>query len=196
MLVVVALSLGAVALAQQQPAAQPAPAAQPQQRQVVLTIMSPQVNNFAPGIDASVALSQEQANQVAAAYRETFESAAAVLANMVLQDATSSAEQRRVASITLQQTQLAFQARARAVFTDSQRALIDKVQEAFNKVYENVIADMNARVKAAFAVELEKILTPEQKQAMLKARRTIEENQRKAQEQQKPAGGATPAPAQ
>lgn len=194
MLVVVVLSLGAAALAQQQPAQQPTQQpAQPQQRQVVLTIMSPQVNNFAPGIDASVALSQEQANQVAAAYRETFESAAAVLANMVLQDATSSPEQRRVASITLQQTQLAFQARARAVFTDAQRALIDKVQEAFNKVYESVTADMNARVKAAFAAELERILTPEQKQAMLKARRTIEENQRKAQEQQKPAGGATPA---
>jgi len=171
-----------------------APAAQtPPQRQIVLTIMTPQVNNFAPGVDATVSLTQEQANQVAAAYRETFESAGAVLANMVLQDSSSSAEQRRVASITLQQAQAAFQARARAAFTDPQRELIDKVQAAFTKVLEALQADFNARVKANFAAELDQILTPAQKQAMMKARKVIEENQAKAAQQ--PAGGATPAPA-
>ncbi len=188
-----ALWLCVCASAQQQPAAQGAPAQQqPAPRQVVLTIMAPQVNNFAPGIDAAVSLTQEQANQVAAAYRETLESAAALLAQMVLQDSSTSPEQRRVATITLQQAQLAFQARARAVFTDQQRELIDKVQAAFTRVTEAVQADMNARIKANFAAELERILTPEQKQAMMKARRAIEEAQAKQQQQQQQQKPATP----
>ena len=186
LLVAAALCLAMEAFAQQ-PAAQA-----PVQRQIVLTIMSPQANTFAPGIDATVALTQEQANQVAATYREVYQSAGVILANLVLQDNGSTMDQRRAANATLQQAQALFQARARSIFTAPQQKLIDDVQAAFTKVFEAQQADFNARVKANFAAELEKILTPEQKAAMAKARAAIEEQQKKAQEQP-PAGGTTPA---
>lgn len=186
---VVLLTAGA-AMAQQ--AGQPPAQQQPAQRQIVLTIMSSEVNNFAPGIDASVKLSQEQANQLAAAYREVYQGAAVILANMVLQDNGSSMDQRRVAQFTLQQAQQLFQAKARAVFTEPQQQLIDKVQAAFTKIFEKAQAEFQARLKADFNAQLDTLLSPEQKQAMMVARKAIEDAQRKAAEQQK---AATPAPA-
>ena len=175
-----------------QPAVQPPAQQPPPQRQVVLTIMSQQVNNFAPGIDAAVAVTQEQANKLAGVYREVYESNAVVLATMVMQDNNATMAQRRVATALLQQAQATFQASARTVFTEPQQQLIDQVQAAFTKVSEAAQTDLNARVKSDFAAELDKLLTPEQKQAMLKARQAIEEAQRKAQVQQ-PAPATTPA---
>jgi len=183
-LILCGLLLATGALAQQ-------PAQQPPQRQVVLTIMAPEVNRFAPGIDASVKLSQEQANQLAAAYRDVFQSSAVVLANLVLQDNGSTMDQRRMATATLQQAQALFSARARTVFTEPQQQLIDKVQAAFTKIFEKAQADFQERVKADFNAQLNTILNAEQKTAMMEARKTIEEAQRKAQEQQKPP--TTPA---
>lgn len=161
-------------------------------QQVVLTIMTQQVNAVAPGIDAAVALTPEQANALAAAYREVFQSSAVTLANMVLQDGNTTMAQRQMAAATLQQAQALFQARARAVFTVAQRQLVDKVQAAYGKVFDAAQEQMATTVKTKFSAELDTILTPEQKAAMLKARAEIEAANKKAQEQ-KPA--ATPAPA-
>lgn len=154
--------------------------AQQAPQQVVLTIMAPQVNNVAPGIDAAVKLTPEQVNQLTALYREVFDSGAAVLANMVLRDSNTTMEQRRVASIALQQAQAQFQARARAIFTEPQQKLIDSVQAAFEKIYQQEQEEFNKRLTGNFSAELDKLLSPEQKQAMMEARAKIEE-QRKAQ---------------
>jgi len=163
-------------------------------QQIVLTIMTPQVNAVAPGIDAAVAVTPEQANALAAAYREVFQSSAITLANMVLQDSNTTMAQRQVAAAALQQAQAQFQARGRAIFTVPQRALVDKVQAAYNKAYEAAQAQMVTAVKTKFSADLDTILTPEQKAAMLKARADIEAANKKAQEA-KPAA-TTPAPAQ
>lgn len=168
-------------------------AAETTPQQIVLTIMTPQVNALAPGIDAAVAVTPEQANALAAAYREVFQSSAVTLANLVLQDGNTSMAQRQAAAATLQQAQTLFQNGARAVFTPAQRQLVDKVQAAYGKVYDAAQAQMVTAVKTKFSADLDTILTPEQKAAMLKARAEIEAANKKAQ-QPKPA--ATPAPAQ
>lgn len=158
---------------------------QPQPQQIVLTIMTPQVNNLAPGIDAAVAVTPEQANALAAVYREVFQSSAVTLANMVLQDGNTTMAQRQMAAATLQQAQGLFQARARAVFTGPQRTLVDKVQAAYDKAFQDAQAQLQAALKSKFTAELETILNAEQKAAMLKARAEIEAANKKAAEQQK-----------
>lgn len=164
--------------------------AAPPQQQIVLTIMTPQINSFAPGIDAAVGLTPEQANQLAAAYREVFNSSAVVLSNLVLQDATSTPAQRQAAQATLQQAQGLFGARGRAVFTPQQTQLVDKTQVAFTRIYNAAQTQMVAAVKANFNTELETILTAEQKAAMLKARAEIEAANKQAQEQKPPTAPA------
>ena len=149
-------------------------------RQVNLTIMSSEVNAFAPGVDAVVGLTEDQAKQLAAAYREVYETSAVALANMVLQDGNTTFAQRQMASATLQQTQAAFQARARLVFTEAQRQLIDKVQTTFTRVLQSVQKELNEKVTTVFGHELDTMLTAEQKAAMTKARAAIEDARRKA----------------
>lgn len=172
-------------------------AADTPQPQVVLTIMSQQINSFAPGVDAAVGLSNDQAKQLAVAYSEVFNSSAVALANMVLQDGNASGAQRQAASATLQQAQLLFQARGRAVLTPAQAQLVDKIQASFSKVFAAAQAQMNTTIKTNFGAELEILLSPEQKQAMYKARAAIEAAQKAAEQkaaEQKPApatgGGA------
>lgn len=164
--------------------------AAPPQQQIVLTIMTPQINSFAPGIDAAVGLTPEQANQLAAAYREVFNSSAVVLSNLVLQDATSTPAQRQAAQATLQQAQNLFAAKGRAVLTPQQAKLVDTTQAAFTRILNAAQAQMVEAVKTNFGKELETILTAEQKAAMMKARAEIEAANKKAQEQKPPTAPA------
>ncbi|MEN6664669.1 MAG: hypothetical protein ABFD85_11825 [Phycisphaerae bacterium] len=164
--------------------------AAPPQQQIVLTIMTPQINSFAPGIDAAVGLTPEQANQLATAYREVFNSSAVVLSNLVLQDATSTPAQRQAAQATLQQAQNLFAAKGRAVLTPQQTKLVDTTQAAFTRIYGAAQTQMIEAVKTNFGKELETLLTAEQKAAMMKARAEIEAANRKAQEQKPPTAPA------
>jgi hypothetical protein len=162
-------------------------------QQIVLTILTPQINAIAPGIDAAVVVTPEQANALAAAYREVFQSSAVTLANMVLQDANTSMAQRQLAAATIQQAQTLFQGRARAVFTPAQRQLVDKVQAAYTRIFDAAQAQMVTAVKNNFTTELDTLLTAEQKQAMLKARAEIDAAKQRKAAEQKPA--ATPVAA-
>ncbi|MEN6301461.1 MAG: hypothetical protein ABFE07_27595 [Armatimonadia bacterium] len=164
--------------------------AAPPQQQIVLTIMTPQINSFAPGIDAAVGLTPEQANQLATAYREVFNSSAVVLSNLVLQDATSTPAQRQAAQATLQQAQNLFAVKGRAVLTPQQTKLVDTTQAAFTRILNAAQTQMVEAVKTNFGKELETLLTAEQKAAMMKARAEIEAANKKAQEQKPPTAPA------
>lgn len=80
-------------------------------------IFDAQVRSFTPGLDAAIGLNEEQGQALVAAYRETYQTSAVALANMVLQDDNASQTQRQAASAILQQSQTAFQAKSREVFT-------------------------------------------------------------------------------
>jgi len=153
------------------------------QRQVHVSMFEAQVRSFAPGIDAIIGLTDDQAKLLAAAYRGAFETSGVNLANMVLRDNNTTLAQRQMATATLQQAQATFRAQGRAIFTEEQRQLIDKVYASFASVQETAQKEMVAKITTGFAKELDGILTPEQKQAMQKAKAQIEEAARKAAEE-------------
>ena len=159
-------------------------------RQVSLWIFDARIRSFAPGLDAAIGLTGDQAKQLAAAYAEVFNTNAAALANMVLEDDGPSMAQRQMATATLQQAQAAFQMKGRTIFTEKQRGLIDKVYASFARVHDAAQQAMVQKVTADFAKELDAMLTPEQKDAVKQARAAIEEaNKRKAEAAKKPEGG-------
>lgn len=142
--------------------------------QITLSIFEARVRSFAPGIDAIISLTDEQKKQLAGIYSEVFGTTGVRLADMVLQDSSASVAQRQMATATVLQAQADFRARSRSVFTEEQRQLIDKIYEVFNRVYEAAQEAMVKEVTAGFAGELDRLLTPEQKQAMADSRAEIE----------------------
>lgn len=163
LIAVAVLAAGPVVHAQEQPA-----------QTISLYIFEARVRSFSPGIDAVVDLSEEQKTKLGEVYSAIFGTNAALLANLVLQDSNASVVQRQIARATVLQAQAEFRSKSREVFTEEQRALIDKVYEAFSNVYKAAEEAMLQEVKGGLAAQLEGILTPEQKQAMEKRKAEIE----------------------
>ena len=141
---------------------------------VSLFIFEARVRSFAPGLEATISLSEEQRTKLGGVYDGVFGTPAVRLANSVLQDMNASIAQRQTATAIVLQAQADFRTQSRAVFTDQQRELIDKVYAAFNRVYEQAQEQLAKEVTGNFGKELEQILTPEQKQAMEKQRAELE----------------------
>jgi len=170
-----------------------ASAQEPEGRKIALWIFEARIRSFAPGIDAVITVSDEQKTQLGEIYTEIFGTNAVALANMVLQDSNTSFAQRQVATAAIQQAQAEFRTKSRSVFTEAQRALIDEVYTAFNRVYQAAQEEMVTKVTAGFAGALDQLLSAEQKQAMAKSKAEIEEAMRKAADGQ--TEGEPPQPA-
>lgn len=181
--VAVAVSLAGPLLAQQAPG-----------KTVSLFIFESRLRSFAPGLEAVISLNDEQKKKLGGAYDEVFGTSSVRLASSVLQDMNASLGQRRMASATMVQAQAAFRAKSRAIFSDPQRELIDKVYEAFNRIYQQAQEEVVKQITASFSKELEKLLTPEQKAAMAKSKAEIEAAQAKPAAGTPPAAGTQPAP--
>jgi hypothetical protein len=155
---------------------------------VSLFIFEARVRSFAPGLEATISLSEDQRTKLGGIYDGVFGTPAVRLANSVLQDTNASLAQRQTATAIVLQAQADFRTQSRAVFTDPQRELIDRVYAAFNRVYERAQEQLVKEVTGNFGKELEQILTSEQKQAMEKHRAELEaaKSQPAATE---PAGG-------
>jgi hypothetical protein len=135
---------------------------------VSLSMFEARVRAFAPGVEAIITLSDDQKKKLGGIYDEVFGTPAVRLASSVLEDINASVGQRQMAAATVQQAQAAFRAKSRTVFTGAQRELIDRVYATFSHVSEQAEANYVKEMTGNLAKELDKILTPEQKQAMAK----------------------------
>lgn len=147
---------------------------------VTVFIFEARIRSFAPGIEAAITLSEEQKKQLSVAYNEVFGTNAVRLAKLVLMDEGATVVQRQLASATMAQAEVEFRAKSREIFTEEQRATIDKVYEAFNRVYQTAEQAFVAEVTKSFRAELDNILTEEQKKAVEARRAEIEAARAKA----------------
>jgi len=159
------------------------------ENKIVLWIFEAPVRAAAPGIEAILTLTEDQKKRIGEVYLECYGTNEANLAFAVLRSKQSTLAQRESAAAILRNVQENFRSKAREIFTEEQRALIDKVYDAYNEVYKAAQAEMITKVKAAFSERLDKILTPEQKSAMKKAEAAVKAASEKPAQPQSVEGG-------
>ena len=161
-------------------------------RQVALRIFDARVSAAVPGIGAVISLTDDQRKQVETIYNEVFAAKEVADAAKVLQNKESSIEDVQTANAAMKKAQETFLERCKGVFTDEQNKLIGRIYKAYNETVQAAYREMLVKVRFGFGARLEEILTPEYKEAVLKARAEATAAHKAAAETK--AGDASEAP--
>ena len=127
-----------------------------------------------PALDAIVMLTDEQKEKARAAAAEVLHAPALMELRKKAEDKNAAEADRNAAREQLRAEQPKAQAemkkRTDEILTADQKALVQKMDEAFKATEADLRKEFQEKLKAAFAAKLDSLLTAEQKDALAKAK--------------------------